>query len=140
VLLLLVYRLMRSLLGFLAVIARSDVSKDVELLVLRQENQVLRRQVHGRPWWDQADRLADPYYPERGHPAVDVLHYDLALTWSPKELTDTVTLAVRAAADTDSVTLDFSRRLTVDKGGWFTGPGRVGRLSVRPFCLRSGSR
>ncbi|MCW2861800.1 MAG: hypothetical protein JWP48_3508 [Actinoallomurus sp.] len=37
----LVHRLIRSLLGFLAVIAGSDVSKDVELLVLRQENQVL---------------------------------------------------------------------------------------------------
>jgi putative transposase len=53
----LVYRSIRSLLGLLAVIARSDLSKDVELLVLRQENQVLRRQVHGRPRWDQADRL-----------------------------------------------------------------------------------
>jgi hypothetical protein len=52
----LVYRLIRSLLGFLAVVARSDVSKDAELLVLRQENQVLRRQVRGRPRWDDADR------------------------------------------------------------------------------------
>jgi hypothetical protein len=57
VLLSLIYRLIRSLLGFLAVVARSDVSKDVELLVLRQENQVLRRQVRGRPRWDDADRL-----------------------------------------------------------------------------------
>jgi aminopeptidase N len=60
--------------------------------------------------------VADTYYPERGHPAVDVLHYDLALTWSPgkKELTGAATLAVRAAKDTDTVTLDFARRLTVD--------------------------
>jgi aminopeptidase N len=60
--------------------------------------------------------VADSYYPERGHPAVDVLHYDLALTWSPerKELTGTATLAVRAAEDTDNVTLDFSGRLKVD--------------------------
>lgn len=60
--------------------------------------------------------VADTYYPERGHPEVDVLHYDLALTWSPKskELTGTATLAVRAAQDTDNVTLDFSRRLRVD--------------------------
>jgi hypothetical protein len=45
----LLYRSIRSLLGFLAVIAHSDVSKDVELFVLRQGNQVLRRQVRGRP-------------------------------------------------------------------------------------------
>lgn len=60
--------------------------------------------------------VADPYYPERGHPAVDVLHYGLALTWAPKtkELTGTATLAVRAATSTDHITLDFSSRLNVD--------------------------
>ncbi|MCO6007013.1 hypothetical protein NE236_18665 [Actinoallomurus purpureus] len=31
--------------------------KDVELLVLRQENQVLRRQVGQKPRWDHTDRL-----------------------------------------------------------------------------------
>jgi aminopeptidase N len=60
--------------------------------------------------------VADPYYPERGHPAVDVLHYDLALTWSPssKQLSGTATLAVRAAEETDNVGLDFSRWLKID--------------------------
>jgi aminopeptidase N len=64
----------------------------------------------------RSEPVADTVYPERGHPAVDVLHYDLALTWSPpkKELTGTATLAVRAAAGTDNFTLDFSKRLTVD--------------------------
>jgi transposase len=57
VLLSLLYRLMRCLLGLFAVLVRSDLSKDVELLVLRQENQVLRRQTGGRPRWDHADRL-----------------------------------------------------------------------------------
>ncbi|GAA3616338.1 hypothetical protein GCM10022419_122060 [Nonomuraea rosea] len=36
---------------------RSDLSKDVELLVLRQENEVLRRQLNGRPRWGHSDRL-----------------------------------------------------------------------------------
>ena len=52
----LVYRLVRCLFGLLAVLVRSDLSKDAELLVLRHENQVLRRQVSGRRW-DHADRL-----------------------------------------------------------------------------------
>ena len=53
VLLSLVYRLLRSLFGLLAVLVRSDLSRDVELLVLRRENQVLR----GRLRWDHAGRL-----------------------------------------------------------------------------------
>ncbi|MGH3376104.1 MAG: helix-turn-helix domain-containing protein [Actinoallomurus sp.] len=43
--------------SLLAVLIRSDLSKDVELLVLRQENQVLRRQAGRKPRWDHTDRL-----------------------------------------------------------------------------------
>jgi putative transposase len=57
VLLSLVYRLIRCLFGLLGVLVRSDLSKDVELLVLRHENHVLRRQLGGRPRWDPVDRL-----------------------------------------------------------------------------------
>jgi len=57
VLLLLAYRLVRGLFGLLAALARSDLSKDAELLVLRHENQVLRRQLGGSLRWDHADRL-----------------------------------------------------------------------------------
>jgi putative transposase len=57
VLLSLLYQLIRALFGLLTVIVRSDLSTKVELLVLRQENQVLRRQVQGRTRWDPADRL-----------------------------------------------------------------------------------
>jgi len=57
VLLLIVYRLVRRPFGLLAVLVRSDLSKDAELLVLRHENQVLRRQLSGRLRWDHADGL-----------------------------------------------------------------------------------
>ena len=57
VLLSLVCRLLRYLFSLLAVLVRSGLSKDAELLVLRHENQVLRRQLQGRLRWDRADRL-----------------------------------------------------------------------------------
>ena len=49
------YRLLRCLLCLTAVLVRRDLSKDAELLVLRQENAVLRRQV-ARVRYTPADR------------------------------------------------------------------------------------
>ena len=51
-----VYLLVRCLLGCLMVPARCEVSKDAELLVLRHENAVLRRQI-GRVRYQPGDRL-----------------------------------------------------------------------------------
>jgi putative transposase len=51
-----VYLLVRCLLGCVMVLARREVSKDAELLVLRHENAVLRRQV-GRVRYQPGDRL-----------------------------------------------------------------------------------
>jgi putative transposase len=51
-----VYLLVRCLLDCLTALTRRQVSKDAELLVLRHENALLRRQV-GRVRYQPADRL-----------------------------------------------------------------------------------
>jgi hypothetical protein len=50
------YLLARCLLDGLMVLARREASKDAELLVLRHENAILRRQI-SRVRYQQADRL-----------------------------------------------------------------------------------
>jgi putative transposase len=56
VLLKIVYLLVRRLLGLAVLLFRRDLSKDAELLVLRHENAVLRRQA-GRVRYEPADRV-----------------------------------------------------------------------------------
>jgi putative transposase len=52
----LVYRVTRRVLGSVAVLFRRDVSKDAELLALRHENAVLRREIV-RVRYESADRF-----------------------------------------------------------------------------------
>jgi putative transposase len=53
----LLYQLTRRLLSVPAVLLRRDVDKDAELLVLRYENTVLRRQIAGKVRYEPADLL-----------------------------------------------------------------------------------
>jgi hypothetical protein len=50
------YQLVRCLLGCVMMLARREASKDAELLVLRHENAVLRRQI-SRVRYQPGDRL-----------------------------------------------------------------------------------
>ncbi|MFG1708967.1 M1 family metallopeptidase [Nonomuraea sp. M3C6] len=71
--------------------------------------------------------VADPVYPAYGNPSIDVLHYDLALTWKPgtRTLSGTAKLTLRAAKPITAVKLDFGRALKVDQA-------TVGDAQVKP--------
>lgn len=53
----LLYRAARTMLSIPAVLLRRDTAKDAELLVLRHENTVLRRQLKGPVRYESADRF-----------------------------------------------------------------------------------
>jgi hypothetical protein len=53
----LLYKLTRVLLSVAAVVLRRDRAKEVELLVLRHQNAVLRRQITGPVRYEPTDRF-----------------------------------------------------------------------------------
>lgn len=65
--------------------------------------------------------IEDSYYPEKGDPGVDALHYDLDLTWlkGARQLRGVATIRFRATGDDTGFQLDLGhamhvRRVTVD--------------------------
>ena len=58
--------------------------------------------------------VEDPYYPSKGDPGFDALHYDLDLSWAPKSrtLTGVATIQLRSVTDQDQLTLDLGKALT----------------------------
>jgi len=55
------YLILIRMTGWMALLARSAASKDAELLVLRQEVAVLRRQDPGRSWTGLIGRCLPPW-------------------------------------------------------------------------------
>lgn len=57
----------------------------------------------------------DSYYPEKGDPGIDVLHYGLNLQWNRRSrtLTGSASIAIRPTADADSFQLDLGPTMTV---------------------------
>ncbi len=64
-----------------------------------------------------SDPREDPYYPEKGDPRVDTLHYGLDLRWAPnsRTLTGTATIRVRVTRDVERLQLDLGDPLRVDE-------------------------
>jgi transposase len=122
-----VYLLIRCLLGFLMVLARREASSDAELLVLRHENAVLRRQI-GRVRYQPGDRL--------------VLRHEIAvlrranprprLDWADRVVLATLIRLLPANLRmhrlvTPGTVLRWHRRLATRK---WTYPNRTGRPPV----------
>jgi len=67
--------------------------------------------------WDAAVSIPreDSYYPAKGDPRIDTLHYGLDLAWDPaqRRLTGTADIAFRVARPTDAIQLDLIGQLTV---------------------------
>ena len=64
--------------------------------------------------------VEDSYYPAKGDPGIDALHYDLDLTWfrKPRQLRGVAEIRLRATEDADAFQLDLApamgvRRVTV---------------------------
>ncbi|MGL5827788.1 MAG: M1 family metallopeptidase [Nocardioides sp.] len=62
-----------------------------------------------------SEPVEDSVYPQAGHPGVDTLHYDLALTWDPAgtALTGRTAVTFRSTTDAESFQLDLAAALEV---------------------------
>ncbi len=89
--------------------------------------------------------VADPIYPNYGNPSLDVLRYQLNLTWTPqrRELSGTASLTIRATKAVSEISLDFSDAYTVDSaavGGASVTSSRRGNDIVVPATLAKDAR
>jgi putative transposase len=120
----LAYMITRFLLSMVAVLVRGDVSKDVELLVLRHENAVLRRQI-ARPRYEAADRLwlaaLSRVVPRRLWPAVFPVTPATILRWHRRLVARKWTYTDRRRPGRPSTAVAVKKlilRMARDNPGW----------------------
>jgi aminopeptidase N len=79
------------------------------------------------PGWSQPH--ADPLYPAYGNPDLDVIRYQLDLSWAPTTdtLTGTATLVIRPVRNVTELSLDFADTYTVDSSTVDSAPEVSGR-------------
>ena len=143
-----VYLVVRCLLGCLMVLARREVSKDAELLVLQHENVVLRRQI-SRVRYQPADRLwlmaLSHLIPRRRQGAVFAVSPATLLAWHRRLVTRKWDYASRRRPGRPSTAAAISKlviRIATDSPTW--GHRQVqgelvklGQTTLRPRCGRS---
>jgi putative transposase len=120
----LAYTLVRWLIGLAAVLSRGDLSKEVELLVLRHENAVLRRQVP-RPRYQPADRIwfaaLSRFVPRRRWSAVFPVTPATILRWHRRLVARKWTYTDRrrpGRPPTGTVVKKLVLRMARDNPGW----------------------
>jgi putative transposase len=144
------YRLLRSLLGLTAVLMRRDLSKDAELLVLRQENTVLRRQV-SRVRYTPADRVwlaaLSCLVPRRRWTEVFPVSPATILTWHRRVVSRRWDYTARrrpgrpptaAAIENLVIRMASERHRQFTEVVWRYGHGWIGRVGLRGLSGRCG--
>ena len=120
----LAYMIVRFVLALVAVLVRGDVSKEAELLVLRHENAVLRRQV-SRLRYEPADRIwfaaLSRLLPRRLWPAVFPVAPATILRWHRRMVTRKWTYTDRRRPGRPPTAMAVKRlilRMARDNPGW----------------------
>jgi putative transposase len=138
------YMITRLVLAVVTIVVRREVSKDVELLVLRHENAVLRRHVKGvryqpadRVWLSALARLI----PRRGWVPVFDVSPDTLLRWHRRLVAWRWTYARSTAPGRPSTPVSVVRlvvRLVVAMAGRTQGGGIVAsRVNWPGWAIRS---
>ena len=90
----------------------------------------------------RSEPVADPVYPDRGNPAIDVLHYGLSFVYDPDTtvLTGLARLTIRPTADADHLSLDFAAGMEVTEStmdGTRADAAREGQHLVLPASVHA---
>ncbi|MGP4017452.1 integrase core domain-containing protein [Saccharopolyspora sp. 5N708] len=131
-----IYQILRCLIGFAAVLLRRDLAKDAEVLVLRHENAVLRRQVT-QVRYTPADRLwlaaLSRLIPRRRWTEVFALTPSTILAWHRKLISRTWDYTARRKPGRPPTTTAIKKlviRMATDNPHW--GHRRIQRELIRP--------